>query len=160
MAARVDWLGLDDTSERISGTARAAGDDAGGITPQALQASPAVVLIADLDSATPLVSQVDDSHIRDDAGFVPISPSRPQASPAVVHIQPNASSFGLSDEVAFISGVYPDGTQPLYTFYAWNGDNPATYTGGFTNTRKWARPPPIPLVARSVIILGHPPIRR
>src|SRR6185295_2178671 len=42
----------------------------------------------------------------------------------------------LGDEVAFIGGVSPDGTLPLETFYAWNDDTPATYTGGFTNSRK------------------------
>ena len=46
-------------------------------------------------------------------------------------------SFGLSDEVAFISGVYADGTLPLYAFAAWNSDTPATYTGGFTDSAKW-----------------------
>jgi hypothetical protein len=43
----------------------------------------------------------------------------------------------MADEVAFISGVYPDGTLPLYAFAAWNGDKPATYTGGFTLSSKW-----------------------
>jgi Ca2+-binding RTX toxin-like protein len=52
-------------------------------------------------------------------------------------IAPTPSTFGLGDEVAFISGVYPDGTLPLYAYYAWNGDKPATYTGGFTNSLKW-----------------------
>jgi hypothetical protein len=46
-------------------------------------------------------------------------------------------NFGMSDEVAFIAGVYSDGTLPLYAFSAWNSDTPATYTGGFTNTAKW-----------------------
>ncbi len=46
-------------------------------------------------------------------------------------------SFVQSDEVAFIAGVYDDGTLPLYAFSAWNNDNPATYTGGFTNSEKW-----------------------
>jgi Ca2+-binding RTX toxin-like protein len=50
------------------------------------------------------------------------------------------STFGLSDEVAFVSGVYPDGTLPLYAFWAWNSDNPATYTGGYTNSMKWGAP--------------------
>jgi len=50
------------------------------------------------------------------------------------------STFGESDETSFISGVYPDGTLPLYAFSAWNNDNPATYTGGFTNTGKWGAP--------------------
>jgi len=59
-----------------------------------------------------------------------------------VHTVPDAipqtsSSFGLSDEVAFISGVYSNGTLPLYAFWAWNNDNPATYTGGYTNSQKW-----------------------
>ncbi len=49
-------------------------------------------------------------------------------------------NFGMSDEVAFIAGVYPDGTLPLYAFSAWNSDTPATYTGGFTDTAKWGAP--------------------
>ncbi|MBS0471020.1 MAG: M10 family metallopeptidase C-terminal domain-containing protein [Proteobacteria bacterium] len=43
----------------------------------------------------------------------------------------------MADEIAFISGVYPDGTLPLYAFSAWNNDKPATYTGGYTLTAKW-----------------------
>ena len=50
------------------------------------------------------------------------------------------SAFGLSDEVAFVSGVYPNGTLPFYAFGAWNSDNPATYTGGYTNSVKWGAP--------------------
>lgn len=58
--------------------------------------------------------------------------------PALPVIAP--SDFGQSDEVAFIAGVYADGTLPLYAFSAWNSDKPATYTGGFTNTAKWGAP--------------------
>ncbi|HEY4941090.1 MAG TPA: M10 family metallopeptidase C-terminal domain-containing protein [Rhizomicrobium sp.] len=50
------------------------------------------------------------------------------------------ATFGQSDETAFISGVYADGTLPLYAFSAWNDDNPATYTGGYTNSAKWGAP--------------------
>jgi Ca2+-binding RTX toxin-like protein len=50
------------------------------------------------------------------------------------------SVFGQSDEVAFVAGVYADGTLPLNAYSAWNGDNPATYTGGFTDTAKWGAP--------------------
>jgi hypothetical protein len=49
-------------------------------------------------------------------------------------------NFGMSDEVAFVAGVYADGTLPLYAFSAWNNDTPATYTGGFTDTAKWGAP--------------------
>jgi hypothetical protein len=42
-----------------------------------------------------------------------------------------------NDEVAFISGVNANGTLPLDAFAAWNSDNPATYTGGFTESYKW-----------------------
>ncbi|MEI9886560.1 MAG: M10 family metallopeptidase C-terminal domain-containing protein [Rhizomicrobium sp.] len=51
--------------------------------------------------------------------------------------QPLAQVYGQADEVAFIAGVYDDGTLPLYAFSAWNSDTPATYTGGYTNTGKW-----------------------
>ncbi|HVZ27532.1 MAG TPA: hypothetical protein VG798_02655 [Rhizomicrobium sp.] len=44
----------------------------------------------------------------------------------------------LSDEVNFISGLDPDGTLALYSYWAWNSDSPAAYTGGYTLSRKWA----------------------
>jgi len=43
----------------------------------------------------------------------------------------------LDDEVAFISSVNADKTLALYSFGAWNGDTPATYTGGYTQAMKW-----------------------
>ncbi len=81
----------------------------------------------------------------------PVGSSAPSASPgggmlpfgyghAALAAPPTTqavSPFNQADEVAFISGVYPDGTLPLYAFAAWNSDNPATYTGGFTNSAKW-----------------------
>lgn len=50
------------------------------------------------------------------------------------------SSPNKSAEIAFISGVNKDGTLPLYAFSAWNGDTPATYTGGYTLSAKWGAP--------------------
>lgn len=44
-----------------------------------------------------------------------------------------------SDEVAFISGVATDRTLPIYAYSAWNDDNPATYTGGYTSSTKWGQ---------------------
>ncbi len=69
-------------------------------------------------------------------GFTPIAPT------AFTPIAPIAApaTFGQADEVAFIAGVSADGTLPLYAFYAWNNDTPATYTGGFTDTAKWGAP--------------------
>jgi Ca2+-binding RTX toxin-like protein len=43
----------------------------------------------------------------------------------------------MADEIAFISGVSSNGLMPADAFYGWNGDTPATYTGGFTDTAKW-----------------------
>jgi hypothetical protein len=48
---------------------------------------------------------------------------------------------GIEDEIAFISGVYPDGTLPLYAYGAWNvGTTPADYSGGYTLSEKWGAP--------------------
>ncbi len=63
-----------------------------------------------------------------------LAPSLPQGP------MPSPSALGLSDEVAFVAGVYADGTLPLFAFSAWNDDKPATYGGGFTNTAKWGAP--------------------
>jgi Ca2+-binding RTX toxin-like protein len=60
-----------------------------------------------------------------------LAPSLPQGP------MPLPSVFGQADEVAFIAGVSTDGTLPLNAYSAWNNDNPATYTGGFTDTAKW-----------------------
>jgi len=46
-------------------------------------------------------------------------------------------SPSLENEVAFISSVKADKTLALNGFYAWNGDTPATYTGGYTQAMKW-----------------------
>src|ERR1700722_16737141 len=43
----------------------------------------------------------------------------------------------VQNEVAFISAVNADGTLALNAFYAWNGDSPATYGGGYTQAMKW-----------------------
>ena len=43
-----------------------------------------------------------------------------------------------NDEVSFIAGVSADGTIPAKAYYGWDGSsNPATYTSGYTNSRKW-----------------------
>ncbi len=75
------------------------------------------------------------SHVWDGGGMLPFVPGHAAfaAPPTIQAVSP----FNQADEVAFISGVYPDGTLPLYAFAAWNSDNPATYTGGFTNSAKW-----------------------
>jgi len=47
------------------------------------------------------------------------------------------TSPSLDDEVAFISNVKANKTLALYSYYAWNNDQPATYTGGYTLGMKW-----------------------
>jgi len=47
------------------------------------------------------------------------------------------TSPSLEDEVAFISNVKANKTLALYSFDAWNNDQPATYTGGYTLGMKW-----------------------
>jgi Ca2+-binding RTX toxin-like protein len=47
------------------------------------------------------------------------------------------TSPSLSAEVAFISNIKADGTLAFYAYDAWNYDQPATYTGGYTLAAKW-----------------------
>src|SRR5689334_8885279 len=112
MAVRADWSGLDDISDRIGDATQVRDDDA-AVLPRPVRATPAV-LIVPVDDSVPFVSAGGDLRSHDEDAFVP--PGGLHAIPALVHIPPAAQDFGLSDEVAFISGVYPDGTQPLYAF--------------------------------------------
>jgi hypothetical protein len=43
----------------------------------------------------------------------------------------------FDDEVTYISGLNADGTLALNSAASWNGDKPATYTGGYTQAFKW-----------------------
>jgi peptidase M10/serralysin-like protein/hemolysin type calcium-binding protein len=84
-------------------------------------------------SASGLFAASEDAALQ----FAPALYPASAAGSMVTQPQSGPGSFGMSDEVAFIAGVYTNGTLPFYAFSAWNDDTPATYTGGYTDTAKW-----------------------
>jgi Ca2+-binding RTX toxin-like protein len=133
MAARVDWLGLFDAVAPSARTHAQSDEDAADTTAQ----GPALIRPGGFESLPGFVSTLGgDGAAPADA---PVAFRASQPGLMVAGVTPSdVHGIALSDEVAFISGVYPDGTQPLYAFSAWNPDTiPADYSGGFTNSHKW-----------------------